>query len=209
MPRVVPVDDLVNVDPRDLREAVRLLRDGWVVAFPTDTLYGLAVDPRNAVAVRRLYELKGRAETSALTLIAADVSQAEQCAVLNRIARALADAWWPGPLTIVAPATSAVAPAVLAGGTTVGVRVPNHAIARALVRTFDFCVTATSANRSGEPPAVTATDVLAALPDVDCVIDGGPTPGGAPSTMVEAREEGPRLLREGAITWDRVIRSLG
>jgi L-threonylcarbamoyladenylate synthase len=129
--------------------------------------------------------------------------------VLDRMARALAGAWWPGPLTIVATATPAVAREVLAGGTTAGVRVPDHAIARALARTFEFCITATSANRSGEPPAVTATDVLAALPDVDCVIDGGPTPGGAPSTMVEARADGPRLLREGAIAWDRVIRSLG
>jgi len=208
MPEIVVVDP-VNVDTEGLRKAARVLRDGRVVAFPTDTLYGLAVDPRNTVAVRRLYELKGRAETSALTLIAADVFQAEHCVVLDRMARVLADAWWPGPLTIVATATSAVARDVLAGGTTVGVRVPDHALARALARTFEFCITATSANRSGEPPAVTATDVLAALPDVDCVIDGGPTPGGAPSTMVEAREDGPRLLREGVIAWDRVIRSLG
>jgi len=208
MPEIVVVDP-VNVDTEGLRKAARVLRDGRVVAFPTDTLYGLAVDPRNTVAVRRLYEWKGRAETSALTLIAADVFQAEHCVVLDRMARVLADAWWPGPLTIVATATSAVARDVLAGGTTVGVRVPDHALARALARTFEFCITATSANRSGEPPAVTATDVLAALPDVDCVIDGGPTPGGAPSTMVEAREDGPRLLREGVIAWDRVIRSLG
>jgi len=208
MPEVVVLNP-VNVGADGLRSAARFLRDGRVVAFPTDTLYGLAVDPRNTAAVLRLYELKGRAETSALTLIAADVSQAEQCASFGGKGRALADAWWPGPLTIVATATSAVAREVLAGGNTVGVRVPDHAIARALAQTFGFCITATSANRSGEPPAVTATDVLAALPDVDCVIDGGPTPGGAPSTMVEAREDGPRLIREGAIAWDRVIRSLG
>jgi len=208
MPEVVVLNP-VNVSADGLRSAARFLRDGRVVAFPTDTLYGLAVDPRNTAAVLRLYELKGRAETSALTLIAADVSQAEQCASFGGKGRALADAWWPGPLTIVATATSAVAREVLAGGNTVGVRVPDHAIARALAQTFGFCITATSANRSGEPPAVTATDVLAALPDVDCVIDGGPTPGGAPSTMVEAREDGPRLIREGAIAWDRVIRSLG
>ncbi len=208
MPEIVVVDPL-NVSADGLREAVRLLRDGRVVGFPTDTFYGLAVDPRNAAAVRRLYELKGRAGTSALTLIAADVSQAEHCVALDTSARALATAWWPGPLTIVAAATTAVVPEVLAGGTTVGVRVPDHAIARALARTFEFCITATSANRSGEPPAVTAKDVLTALPDVDCVIDGGPTPGGAPSTIVDARAGGPRLLREGAIAWDRVIRSRG
>ena len=208
MPTVIIVDP-AGVEERLLREPARLLREGRVVAFPTDTVYGLAVDPRNAAAVRRLYALKGRAEGSALPLIAADLAQAEHCAVFDETERALAGTWWPGPLTVVAPATSEIARDLLAGGTTVGVRVPDHAIARALARTFGYCITSTSANRSGDRPAVAASDVLEALPDVDCVIDGGVTRGGAPSTIVEVRDRSLRLIREGAIPWDRVIRSLG
>src|SRR5215471_8546590 len=112
MLRVSPDDP----DPAVIREAGELIRQGLVVAYPTDTLYGLAVDPRNAAAVQRLYALKGRADTSALTLIAADVAQARLAAHLTPSAEALARTWWPGPLTIVVQAGASVAPAALAGG---------------------------------------------------------------------------------------------
>ena len=105
----VIVVDSARVEEGLLREPARLLREGRVVAFPTDTLYGLAVDPRNAAAVRRLYALKGRAEGSALPLIAADLAQAERCAVFDEPERALAATWWPGPLTVVATARSEIA----------------------------------------------------------------------------------------------------
>jgi len=198
-----------NVDDERLRDAVRMLRDGLVVAFPTDTLYGLAVDPRNVDAVRRLYELKGRAATAALPLIAADLEQAELAAVLNATARRLAECWWPGSLTIVSEARPAVSPETLAGGRTVGVRVPDHAVARALARALGFCVTATSANRSGKPAASRADEVMTALPHVDCIIDGGVVRGGAPSTIVEVAGTDVHLVRAGAIAWDRVLKSVG
>jgi L-threonylcarbamoyladenylate synthase len=189
--------------------AAQMLRDGLVVAFPTDTLYGLAVDPRNSNAVRRLYALKGRDPTSALPLIAADREQAELAVVFHQIERQLADRWWPGPLTIVAAARDTIASEVLAGGRTVGVRIPDHAVARALARALGFCVTATSANRSGRPPVATAEAVAASLPDLDGVLDGGASRGGAPSTIVEVRSGRVELIREGAVAWERVIRSLG
>jgi len=194
---------------RAIDSAVRMLRDGLVVAFPTDTLYGLAVDPRNRAAVRRLYDLKGRAETSALTVIAANVEQADAAAELGRLARILAARWWPGPLTVVAAARPSIVSEALAGGGTVGVRVPDHPIARALPLALGFCVTATSANRSGSAAATDAAGVLTSLPDVDAVIDGGAARGGPPSTIVDTSTDELRLVRAGAIAWDRVLKSLG
>lgn len=189
-------------------QAVALIHHGRVVAYPTDTLYGLAVDPRNADAVRRLFALKGRPETSALTLIASDAAQAARAARFSPLAERLAARWWPGPLTIVIAAAPGLAPETLAGGHTVGVRVPGSELARTLAAAVGFCITATSANPSGAPPASGAQQVAVSLPRVDAIIDGGDAPGGAPSTIVNAAGEEPILLREGAIPWDRVLKSL-
>ena len=207
MPRTIVIDP-DNVDDTSLDQAADILRDGLVVAYPTDTFYGLAVDPRNPEAVLRLYALKGRPDSSAVPLIAADLAQAEACGLLHETERQLARLWWPGPLAVVARAHASIANEVLAGGHTIAVRVPDHAVARALARAFGFCITATSANRSGGRAAITAGDVLTYLPDVDAVVDGGPTRGGEPSTIVEWRSGALRLIRPGAIAYGRVIRSL-
>jgi L-threonylcarbamoyladenylate synthase len=200
--------DARHATPEELGPAVRVLRDGGVVAYPTDTFYGLAVDPRDTKAVRRLFALKGRAGTSALTVVAADIDQAREVAVFDVTAARLAQRWWPGPLTIVVRARAVVSRETLAGGTTMGVRVPDHQVARALARAFGFCVTATSANRSGQRPAISADDVAAALPGVDAILDAGPAPGGEASTIVECGGAGLTLLRAGAVPWDRVLESL-
>ena len=203
----------IRVDPHDpepavIRQAAECLREGLIVAYPTDTLYALAVDPRNAAAVQRLYALKGRPETSALTLIAADLTQARRAGQLNSAAEMLAREWWPGPLTIVVYADATLTPAALAGGRTVGIRVPDHAVAVHLARAADFCITATSANRSGEPAPATPDEVLAAVPGVDAILDAGPARGGAPSTIVGAFDRDVSLIRAGAVPWERVLRSL-
>ena len=204
---------ILKVDPRDpdpavIRQAGEMIRGGLVVAYPTDTLYGLAVDPRNGAAVRRLFELKGRAETSPLTLIAADVAQVRAAGVMSSVADRLAARWWPGPLTILITAQAIVASETLAGGTTVGVRVPNDRVATALARDAGFCITATSANRSGATAASAPAAVIAALPDVDALLDAGPAPGGPPSTIVDAAQRVLTLVRPGVVPWDRVLRSL-
>ena len=207
MPLILRVDPL-DPDPAVIREAADLVREGLIVAYPTDTLYGLAVDPRNAVAVRRLYELKGRPEDSALTLIAADISHVRAAGDLNVPAERLAARWWPGPLTIVVSARPILAREVLAGGATVGVRIPDSLAATAFARDTGFCVTATSANRSGATAASTAEAVAAALPDIDAILDAGPSRGGAPSTIVNASGRDVSLIRAGAVPWERVLRSL-
>jgi L-threonylcarbamoyladenylate synthase len=204
---ILQVDPL-DPDPAVIREAADMIREGLVVAYPTDTLYGLAVDPREADAVRRLYELKGRAEGSALTLIAADAAHARAAGDLTAPAERLAARWWPGPLTIVVRARPILARESLGGGRTVGLRIPDHAVAIALARDAGFCVTATSANRSGATAASTAGAVAAALPNVDAILDAGPSRGGAPSTIVDASARDVVLIRQGAVPWERVLKSL-
>ena len=195
-------------DPAVIREAAELIRRGLIVAYPTDTLYGLAVDPRNAGAVKRLFELKGRPETSALTLIAADLAHVRAAGEMTTAAERLAERWWPGPLTIVVRARAILARGMLAGGETVGIRIPDHAAAIALARDIGFPIAATSANRSGGAPASTAEAVVEALPDVDAIVDAGPARGGPPSTIVDASATAVTLLRQGVVPWDKVLRSL-
>lgn len=197
------------IDRSAIARAAAVLRSGGVVAYPTDTFYGLAADPRNDAAVSRIYEIKGRPAASAMPLIAGSRDQAAQAAGFDAVADRLASAFWPGPLTIVLPALPGLAAPVLGGGTTVAIRVPAHEIARALARELGFPITATSANRSGQPPAATAADLgNAGLDDVDLLLDAGPCRGGLPSTMVEAQGEGVRLVRAGAVAWERVLESL-
>jgi L-threonylcarbamoyladenylate synthase len=175
-------------------------------------VYGLAVDPRQGDAVDRLFDMKGRGAAMAIPLIASSVSQAQSVGKLGPIELRLAKAFWPGPLSIVVSAHDGLARRLLGGGTTVAVRVPAHAIARALAAAHGFCIAATSANVSGEAAALSADAVAVRLgPRVDLLdllLDGGAAPGGAPSTIVEIAEDGPVQRRAGAVAWDRVIKSL-
>jgi L-threonylcarbamoyladenylate synthase len=195
-----------------LAEAAETIRRGAIVATPTETFYGLAVDPARADAVAAIFRAKGRAAAEALPLIAADVAAARQLAAAwSPEAERLAAAFWPGPLTLVVPVRAgAVAPGVTAGGTTVGVRVSGHAVARALAATAPAgVITATSANRSGSPALATAGAVADALGTaIAVVIDAGATPGGLASTIVALGEGPPRLIREGPIAFARVLESL-
>ena len=193
-----------------LREAAAVLTAGGIVAYPTDTFYGLAVDPRDGIAVRRLFAAKGRASQAAVPLIAADADQVEaHVGELSAMARRLAEALWPGPLTLVIPAGPGLAPELLGGGGTVAVRVPAHAVAVGLARAAGHLITSTSANRSGEQPAREAAEVVAAMGDrVALVLDAGVCAGGLPSTVVDVTAGVPRLVRTGAVPWNRVLRSL-
>lgn len=200
--------DRAGVNVEALTTAATAMRNGGIVAYPTDTLYGLAVDPRNDVAIRRLFEVKGRDEGAAVALIAADAAQAEQVGTFGPCERKLAAELWPGPLTIVVPMSAGIS-ALLSNRGTLGVRVPDHPVARALAAAFGGCITATSANRSGRPAAMTADEVAAALGEaVDVILDSGPVPGGAASTVVEVIHGIPTLHRAGATSWDRVLTCL-
>jgi L-threonylcarbamoyladenylate synthase len=197
-------------EPELLAIAVGVLARGGLVVFPTDTLYGLAVDPRNRDAVARVYEVKRRMPTQALPLIAADLRQVESAAVsLSPETRRLASHFWPGPLTLIVDAMPSILPGVRADDGSAAIRVPGHEVARRLAAAAGFPVVATSANRSGHQPSATADGAAAAVGnEVDLVLDGGTTPGGLASTIVDARAGAPRLLRVGAIAFDRVLEAL-
>ncbi len=204
----VTVDPL-RPDVTALSGLTEILRRGGIVAYPTDTLYGLAVDPRNDQAVEHLFDVKARDRGAAVALIASDLAQAQEAGEFGASELLLARACWPGPLTIVVPASRTLARSLTGDLQTVGVRVPAHPVAQALAGAFASCITATSANVSGRPPALTADDVAAALGSrIDAVIDAGPAPGGPPSTIVEVVSGRPVLRRSGAIAWDRVLESL-
>ena len=198
------------VSAEAIQRAIDVLRNGGVVAYPTDTLYGLAVDPRSADAVRRLFDVKGRQAGHAVPLIAADMEQASQAAVFNARARQLAEAFWPGPLSIVLPAKDAVRAEIAGADRSVAIRVAAHHVSHALAAGLGFCITATSANLTSHPPTSSPAVVAAAIGDrIDLLLDDGESPGGPPSTIVDLRGPEARLVRDGAIAWDRVLRSLG
>jgi len=191
--------------PATIAEAAAAILRGAVVAIPTDTVYGLAVDPFDEVAVRRLFAVKGRPDDRAVPLIAADVEQiVHMVGSISEDVRRLADRFWPGPLTLLVAAPPALA-AVTAGTGRVGVRVPNHQTARALCAACARPLTATSANLSGAPPSADADDVAMSLGDrVELLVDAGPTPGGPPSTIVDLSGDRWRLVRAGPVAWDEI-----
>ena len=206
----------VFVDPeapqRDaLQEAAKWIRNGGLVALPTDTLYGLAADPFSADAVARVFSVKGRMAERGLPLIAADAAQvAARLGPLSPMGERLAAKFWPGPLTLLIPAPAALARDVTGGTGRVGVRVPANDIARAICRAADRPITATSANRSGQPATADPAEVERTLGEaVDLLIDTGPTRGGAPSTIVDITGPTPRLVRAGAVSWDDIQAWLG
>jgi len=184
-----------------IAQGVEVLRRGGLVAYPTDTVYGLGADPFNLSAVERVFEAKGRPEGMALPLLLGEVEQLEQVvAEVPPSAWVLIRRFWPGALTLVLPRAPQVPALVTARGWTVAVRLPDHPIPRALARGLGRPITGTSANLHGAPPARTADEVRRQLGSrVDWVLEGGPPPQGRPSTIVDLTGPRPRLLREGAV----------
>ncbi len=198
--RVVPVSG-ERPDPAVLAEAAELLRRGELVAFPTETVYGLGANALDAAAVDRLYRAKGRPAWNPLIVHVPDAAAARALAAAWPAAAArLAERWWPGPLTVVLPKQPIVPDNVTAGLPTVALRVPRHPVALALLRAAGVPVAAPSANRSGEVSPTTAAHVARSLGDlVPLVLDAGPTEVGIESTVVDLSGARPRVLRPGGI----------
>jgi len=196
---------MLDKPPVDMREQIErgiaILKQGGLVAFPTDTVYGLGGSAYNEPAVKRLYRLKQRPEARPLPILVADMVQMTEVAgVLPPVARKLADSFLPGALTLVLPRSARV-PDVITGGKTVAVRIPAHPVAIALIRGLGSPIVGTSANLSGRPSALTAEEVYSQFGDrLGLVIDGGRCPGGRESTIVDVTGAKPRVLREGAIS---------
>ena len=201
--------------PGGRAEAIEILRAGGLIAFPTDTVYGVGVAPTTEDGVARLFAAKGRPPDRAIVLLLGDPDQAEAIATKTPAGAALAAAFWPGGLTIVLPRRrdGAFRLALTTDPTstqldTVGLRVPDHPAPRAIARALGALPT-TSANRSGEAEARDAAEIESHLgAALDLILDAGPAPGGPPSTVVDASSETVRILRRGAVSAAEIARVL-
>ncbi len=198
--RILCLDPL-RPEPGPIGEAAAALTRGVLVIVPTETVYGLAADPRLPGAETAIHAAKGRPDNEPVTLFAAGLEQVKaRGAVLRGAGEKLARAFWPGPLTLVVKTPDGFT----------GFRVPDHAVPLALLREVGSVLAVTSANRSGEPPALNAEAAVAALgSSVALVLDAGPSPGGVPSTVVRVDGDEVRVLRPGAISEERIRRVVG
>ena len=203
---VLPADDAA------ITAAMELLRSGQIVAIPTETVYGLAADASNADAVAKIYAAKGRPDFNPLIVHVADQSAAENLAEFSPMAHQLAQAFWPGPLTLVLPlrADADIAGAVTAGLPTIALRCPAHPVMQALLKKTGLNIAAPSANKSGGISPTRAEHVLAGLGGaVPMILDGGPCSAGLESTIVAVRDNGWQILRPGPVTAAQIERVLG
>jgi L-threonylcarbamoyladenylate synthase len=198
-------------DAQSLAYAVQLLRAGQVIAFPTDTVYGVGADGFNERAIEQLFVVKERERGKAIPYLLADTDDlAKVVREMPRAAQILAEKFWPGGLTLIVPASPRVPKILMAGGDTVAVRVPNHPTPRALIATLGVPLAATSANISGGPDPANAQEVLAQLNGrLPLVLDGGATRGNVPSSVVDVTSDPPKVLRVGVIAVEEIERVLG
>ena len=199
------------IEERDIGRAVAVLKAGGLVAFPTETVYGLGADAANPAAVRKIFEVKGRPANHPVIVHLGDPVQVPAWArEVPDGARRLAGSFWPGPLTIILRRAAAVSDVVTGGQDTVALRVPSHPVARELLARFGGGIAAPSANRHGRVSATTAAHVRAELgPTVECVLDGGEAKIGIESTIVDLSGAAPALLRPGWITAGEIEAALG
>ncbi|OYY16914.1 MAG: threonylcarbamoyl-AMP synthase [Sphingomonadales bacterium 35-56-22] len=203
---VLPADDAA------ITAAMELLRSGQIVAIPTETVYGLAADASNADAVAKIYAAKGRPDFNPLIVHVADQSAAENLAEFSPMAHQLAQAFWPGPLTLVLPlrADADITGAVTAGLPTIALRCPAHPVMQAMLKKTGLNIAAPSANKSGGISPTRAEHVLAGLGGaVPMILDGGPCSAGLESTIVAVREHGWQILRPGPVTAANIEQVLG
>lgn len=197
----------MKADLDGLAVAAELVSNGGIICYPTDTVYGLGCNPLNPQAVEKVIKAKGT-RTKAMPVLVGGLEDAERIARFSGSARRLTRKFWPGPLTLVLPATETV-PEILAPNGTVGVRSPKHSVCLNLLRLCSGFLVGTSANLTGKPPAIEAADAVNSLGDkVDLVLDGGKSPGGVSSTVVDLTKDRLTILREGPISKKEVMRSL-
>ena len=199
---------IVSTDSGGIHEARNIVRRGGLVAYPTDTVYGLGCDPFNPEAVERAVRSKSRSKGS-LPVLVESVDVAQAYGSFNDLATHLAEKFWPGPLTLVVPAKASFPTSVTGDSLTVGLRIPNHEFAKKLIKSCGGGLIGTSANLSGNPSPNTADQVMKELKDrVDLIIDGGTVLTGKESTVAKVTEGVVSVLREGAIPREEILKAI-
>lgn len=198
-------------DPALISRAATILKEGGVIAYPTETFYGLGAHADDAAAVERIFAIKGRSFSNPISLIVGkDENLAELVREAPPAAEKLMQAFWPGALTLVFHASARINHRLTAGTGKIGIRVSSHPIAAALAKTLAFPITATSANLSGAAECSTAAEVMDRLGEkIAALIDGGRTPGGAGSTVLDMTTDPPAILREGVIPASAICAVIG
>jgi len=193
----------------NIREASEVVKSRGLVVYPTDTVYGLGCDPFNLRAVKRVFKVKGERKQKPLPILASDIQFIQKIAYLNERVRKIADRHWPGPLTLVIPKKPTLPNVVTCGLPSVGVRIPNHTVAIQLISFCNGLLVGTSANKTEEKPPKTAQEATKQLgKQVDIVLDGGPTPLGQESSIVDLTSKKPKMLREGPIKLEDILNAL-
>jgi tRNA threonylcarbamoyl adenosine modification protein (Sua5/YciO/YrdC/YwlC family) len=197
--KTLPIDH-----PQAFSQAEKLVQTGGVIVFPTDTVYGIGASAFQKDAIEGIYRIKSRSHQKAIPILLADTEDLQKITPpLSPTAERLVKEFWPGALTLILPLLPSL-PKNLSYTPTIGVRIPDHETARALLRVTGPLAT-TSANISGEPPALTANQVIDGLGSlVQLILDGGRAPGGISSTVVDCSGEEPRLLRQGPLSWEKI-----
>jgi L-threonylcarbamoyladenylate synthase len=197
---------MIQKDSEESRsEAARIIANGGVIAFRTDTFYGLGADPLNSEAVRKIKELKGREDDKPILLLISDLNQVDKFVAQSDFFKSVAARHWPAPLTLIGVSLPHVPIELTAGTNSLGIRLPDDEGVRNFVRVCGGALTATSVNISGQPPARTAQEVENYFPTgIDLIIDGGEATATEPSTVLDLHDGGVRLVREGAISRERL-----
>ena len=199
---------IVKANEEGLKVAAATMRNGGVIIYPTETVYGLGCLPSDPDAAKRVCEIKGRAENP-LPLVCSDIEMARKVVQFNGTAEKLAEAFWPGPLMFILPSKVVYPMWVTHGKKTLGLRVPGAEVPRKLAQLAGGVIVSTSANISGEPPATTAKEALSQTGfKVDLVVDGGPSQGGKPSTIIDLSGMEMWILRSGPIAGSQIMEAL-
>ncbi len=199
---------VLKATAKNILVASKVVREGGLVIYPTDTVYGLGCDPFNINAVRKVFQVKGKRKKP-LPVLASEIKFVNRIAVLSEKAREIASRFWPGQLTLVVPKRTELPDIVTCGLDSVGVRIPAHEVAIQLIDLSGGLLIGTSANKTGEKPPRSVEEAVQQLgEDVDIILDGGTTTIGIPSTIIDLTMEKPKVIREGAIKVEEILRGL-
>jgi L-threonylcarbamoyladenylate synthase len=197
---------LLKAAEDNIVRAARTVKQGGLVVYPIDTVYGLGCDLFNVKAVKKLFKAKGERKNKPLPILASSLKAVERIAYMNKNARRIAEEFWPGPLTLVLPKKPALPIIVTCNSASVGVRIPNHKVALKLITLCGGLLVGTSANKTGAKPSKTAQEAVIQLDEkVDIILDDGPTPLGQESSIVDLTQGEPKILREGTIKLKHIM----